>query len=190
MSSILSNLYLDVDFLQGPRENVRERFIQNFVDQLFDLMARTLREFANGRQEKSSSSQTRSVNVSQGPQEQQSGDNPVQQSVSELVRHFEKIQNTFVTVLERRQEDTRVRHDRHVQELSHRQTRHEAKSIEYEGLPPAAKLARHCENVQCGREAEEMRRMDRVLVTALERDQEDCDLHRKKVRLIASNCTK
>ena len=206
------NLYLDADFLQGLRENVKEHFNQNFVDHMFD-MAITLRESANGRLEKGSSSQIRSVNVSQGPQEQQSSDNPVQQSVPELVRHFEKIQNTS---LGPRQEDTR----RHI----HGQTGHKAKLIEYERQvcggtfiwrvdnfrqchqeaidstttathsppfytsPPAAKLARHCWNVQCDCDADEMRQM----VTALEQGQEDtnvfhCELHRKKVRLIASN---
>ena len=133
---------------------------------MFD-MAITLREFANGRQEKASSSQTRSVNVSHGPQEQQSGDIPVQQSVSELSRRCENVQretdelrrmtneqNAFVTVLERRQEDTRVRHDRHIQELSHRQTRQETKLIEYEGRVCGGTFIWRVDNFrQCRQEA-------------------------------------
>ena len=56
----------------------------------------------------------------------------IQREADELRRNANEYTN-FVTVLERRQEETRVRHDRHLQEINHRQTRHETKLIEYEG---------------------------------------------------------
>ena len=49
------------------------------------------------------------------------------------LRRLVNEQASFLAVLERRQEETRVRHDRQIQDLTHKVLRMETKLIEYEG---------------------------------------------------------
>ena len=55
-----------------------------------------------------------------------------QRGLDEL-RRLMNVQAPFLAVLERRQEETRVRHDRQIQELIHKVLQMETKLIEYEG---------------------------------------------------------